>query len=406
MRELAVASPGGRASEGWSQSSRCTAEALRRAQASSHREAPLISEDPTADNTDTYAFRSPDKPDTVTLISNVHSRMRILQRARTGTRSRRPRGTTSTSTATATASRTSGGYFRFKQPASRSRSSATRSRATPSRRSSTGSRTRRRQRADDAARQHRAAVDAGLPRARAGRACRRCSDGTKVFAGQRDDRSSATSARRSTSLRSATAPGRPAAARTSSPATPCTRSRCRCRSRCSTTASPRRSACWAATDRPERQGHARRRTGGKTTLEAGLAARQSADQRAPHPDRAQGQVERDDARQGQAVRAVLLEPDPGRAAEQALPAVRAVQGDRTGPTSSPCSLTGLKTPNLNFTGGTLADEMRLNLSIAPTAPVGKGNRLGVLGGDLAGWPNGGGSRTTSSTSQSGRSAAR
>jgi uncharacterized protein DUF4331 len=51
-------------------------------------------------------------------------------------------------------------------------------------------------------------------------------------------------------------------------------------------------------------------------------------------------------------------------------------------------LTGLKQPNLNFTGDTLADEIRLNLAIAPTAPVGKGNRLGVLGGDLAGWPNG------------------
>jgi hypothetical protein len=38
--------------------------------ASSHREAPLISEDPTADNTDLYAFRSPDKPGTVTIISN------------------------------------------------------------------------------------------------------------------------------------------------------------------------------------------------------------------------------------------------------------------------------------------------------------------------------------------------
>src|SRR5438093_3815216 len=40
------------------------------AQALSHREAPLISEDPSADNTDTYAFRSPDQPGTVTLISN------------------------------------------------------------------------------------------------------------------------------------------------------------------------------------------------------------------------------------------------------------------------------------------------------------------------------------------------
>ena len=51
-------------------------------------------------------------------------------------------------------------------------------------------------------------------------------------------------------------------------------------------------------------------------------------------------------------------------------------------------LTGLKEPNLNFTGTTLADEIRLNLAIAPTAPVGHGNRLGVLGGDLAGYPNG------------------
>jgi hypothetical protein len=38
--------------------------------ASSHREAPLISEDPSADNTDVYAFRSPDKPDTLTIVSN------------------------------------------------------------------------------------------------------------------------------------------------------------------------------------------------------------------------------------------------------------------------------------------------------------------------------------------------
>src|SRR6476659_5083788 len=38
--------------------------------ASSHREAPLIAGDPRADNTDVYAFVSPDKPDTVTLIAN------------------------------------------------------------------------------------------------------------------------------------------------------------------------------------------------------------------------------------------------------------------------------------------------------------------------------------------------
>jgi hypothetical protein len=37
---------------------------------SSHREAPLIANDPLADNTDVYAFRSPDKPDMITIIAN------------------------------------------------------------------------------------------------------------------------------------------------------------------------------------------------------------------------------------------------------------------------------------------------------------------------------------------------
>src|SRR5436190_234942 len=37
---------------------------------SSHREAPEISKDPVADGTDVYAFVSPDRPDTVTLIAN------------------------------------------------------------------------------------------------------------------------------------------------------------------------------------------------------------------------------------------------------------------------------------------------------------------------------------------------
>jgi hypothetical protein len=49
-------------------------------------------------------------------------------------------------------------------------------------------------------------------------------------------------------------------------------------------------------------------------------------------------------------------------------------------------LTGV--PGLNFTGNTRADLLRLNIGIAPTAPVGAGNRLGVLAGDFAGFPNG------------------
>ncbi len=39
-------------------------------EASSHREAPLISTDPLADNTDVYAFVSPDRPNSVTVLAN------------------------------------------------------------------------------------------------------------------------------------------------------------------------------------------------------------------------------------------------------------------------------------------------------------------------------------------------
>ena len=49
-------------------------------------------------------------------------------------------------------------------------------------------------------------------------------------------------------------------------------------------------------------------------------------------------------------------------------------------------LTGV--PGLNFTGNTAADLLRLNVAVKPTAGVGQGNVLGVLNGDLAGFPNG------------------
>lgn len=42
----------------------------RPSEASSHREAPLISKDPAVDNTDLYAFVSPDRSDTVTIVAN------------------------------------------------------------------------------------------------------------------------------------------------------------------------------------------------------------------------------------------------------------------------------------------------------------------------------------------------
>jgi len=49
-------------------------------------------------------------------------------------------------------------------------------------------------------------------------------------------------------------------------------------------------------------------------------------------------------------------------------------------------LTGV--PTLNFTGDTKSDLIRLNTSIPPSGPAGTGNRLGLLGGDFAGFPNG------------------
>jgi uncharacterized protein DUF4331 len=50
-------------------------------------------------------------------------------------------------------------------------------------------------------------------------------------------------------------------------------------------------------------------------------------------------------------------------------------------------LTGV--PKLNMPKGvTPSEELRLNTDIAPTAGVNGGNRLGVIGGDLAGFPNG------------------
>jgi Domain of unknown function (DUF4331) len=49
-------------------------------------------------------------------------------------------------------------------------------------------------------------------------------------------------------------------------------------------------------------------------------------------------------------------------------------------------LTGV--PTLNFTGETTSDFIRLNTAIPPTGPVGTGNRLGLLAGEFAGFPNG------------------
>ena len=48
-------------------------------------------------------------------------------------------------------------------------------------------------------------------------------------------------------------------------------------------------------------------------------------------------------------------------------------------------LTGI--PKVTFTGSTPADELRINLAV-PVTPAANQSRLGVLGGDNQGWPNG------------------
>ena len=201
------------------------------ANASSHREAPLISEDPSADNTDLYAFRSPDKPDTLTIVSNFIP-------------GEDPAAGPNYYTFSPTArydiyvDRNGDGkpdvsyYFQFQrkygpfflgdtvQPytvtrVANGKSTVIAHGTTPP--DNIGPRTTP---------NYHAARDEGSDAAR--RAAARCSPASVTI------RSSRTSATSSTCSRSARARATRAAARTSSPATPSTRSRCRSRSRSST----------------------------------------------------------------------------------------------------------------------------------------------------------------------------
>ena len=92
-----------------------------------------------------------------------------------------------------------------------------------------------------------------------------------------------------------------------------------------------------------------------------------------------------DPRGRRAVRGEYTEPEVTALENLLYPVLDDAPDDRRGDLVA-VLLTGV--PALNFTGPTQADLIRLNTSIAPTAPVGTGNRLGLLGGDLAGFPNG------------------
>ena len=91
---------------------------------SSHREAPQIMLDPSADNTDLYAFTAPDAPDRLTIVANWIP-LEDPPAGRTSASSIRRPATTSRSTTPATASRTSA------TTGSSRRGSATRTRSWP-----------------------------------------------------------------------------------------------------------------------------------------------------------------------------------------------------------------------------------------------------------------------------------
>jgi len=81
----------------------------------------------------------------------------------------------------------------------------------------------------------------------------------------------------------------------------------------------------------------------------------------------------------------VQDPEPARLIPVLYPSISVPPPPRNDVVS--IFLTGIA--GLNKPANVRPSEMiRLNTSIAPSAPIGQGNRLGVLGGDNAGFPNG------------------
>jgi len=355
------------------------------ATASSHREAPLISEDPSADNTDTYAFRSPDKPDTVTIISNWIAGEDPAAGPNWYTFSPSARYDVY-------ADKNGDGkpdiswYFRFKTGAPTAFLGNTQQTYTVTRVENGKSRV----------------VGSGLltppdnigPRSTpnyhslATAQIHQLGDGSTVFAGQRDDGFFAdvgavfdlVAIRNGTG---ATGGGKDFLAGYAVHAialqVPLSQL---------DNGSSHVVGIWSATDRPKvtvavKKNKVKKSTQwaqvsrlGNPLINELLIPTQLKDHwNATSPDKDKQFMQY----YSTSILAGLLNqlyPQFGPFKETDRQDLVAVLG------------TGLQTPNLNFTGGTFADEIRLNLSIAPTAPVGQGNRLGVIDGDLAGYPNG------------------
>ena len=349
------------------------------AQASSHREAPLISEDPSADNTDTYAFRSPDRPDTVTLIANYIPGEDPAAGPNWYTFSTSARYVVY-------ADRNGDGKpdvtwrFRFTNQAPVAFLQNTQQKYTVTRLDGKSSRV----------------VGSGLltppdnigPRSTANyhalalAGVHDLNDGSKVFAGQRDDGFfgdvgaifDLVAIRHGTG---ATGGGKDFFAgygvHSIALQVPLTQL---------DNGGNHVVGIWAAAERPKvtvrggsKQWVQVSRLGNPLINEVLIPTQLKDKWNATTPDKDK-QFEQ-----------YYSSPVLAHLLNQLYPQFGPFQETNRSDLVS-VLLTGLKEPNLNYTGPTDADELRLNLAIAPTAPIGQGNRLGVLGGDLAGWPNG------------------
>ena len=359
------------------------------AQASSHREAPLISEDPSADNTDTYAFRSPDAPDTVTIISNYipgedpaagpnwytfsPSARYVIYADKNG--DGKPDITW---------------RFRFKNRAPVAFLQNTQQEYTVTRLDGKSSRV----------------VGSGLltppdnigPRTTPGyhalamAGVHDLNDGSKVFAGQRDDGffGDIGAAFDLVAIRSGTGASGGGkdffagyAVHTVSLQVPLSQL---------DNGGNHVVGVWSASERPVSK-VTLAKSRGRKVLQTSTGWKQVSRLGEPLINELLIPTELKDKWNAST-------PDKDKQFEQYYSSpVLAKLLNQLYPQFGPFTetnrtdlvsllLTGLKEPNLNYTGATLADEIRLNLTIPPTAPVGHGNRLGVLGGDLAGYPNG------------------
>ncbi len=127
----------------------------------------------------------------------------------------------------------------------------------------------------------------------------------------------------------------------------------------------------------------------------GLAARQPAGQRGAHPDRQEGPLEHPAPGARQAVHALRRAPGAGRAASCAvpgrLPEPRSAQQGEDRPCRPRGDLAhrdtqGRRARVHQLHGPVQADMLRLNTSIPPNTS--KPSIFGLLGGDAAGFPNG------------------